>query len=203
MYNYNLGVFFESVVSGSPDSPAILLSEDEKISFKELNCLSNQIARYLLDLKVNKYDVIGIFNNKKRESFALIIACLKIGAIYVNLDGTSPFERLKKIIDRCSPILLFYDQTEISKLLKDFRIPKIDICSENFGNELKSFSDTNLESALSICSDNPAYIMFTSGSTGFPKGAVMTHQNLLNFIQWAKLTYSIDKNDILTNVNPM
>lgn len=203
MYNYNLGLLFESVVSDNTDCPAILFSENEKICFRELNCLSNQIARYLLDLKVNKSDVIGIFNNKAKRSYALMIACVKIGAIYVNLDGTSPFERLKKIITQCSPVLLFYDQSEISELIKEFQIPQIDINSGNFGNRLEFFQDTNPEMTKSICSDNPAYIMFTSGSTGFPKGAVMTHQNLLNFIKWTQQTYKIEKHDILTNVNPM
>ena len=104
MYNYNLGLLFYSIAAEVPDSSAILFSEYEKVSYRELNCLSNQVARYLLDLKINKNDVIGIFNNKTKESYALMLACLKIGVIYVNLDNNSPFERLKKIIDRCNPV---------------------------------------------------------------------------------------------------
>jgi D-alanine--poly(phosphoribitol) ligase subunit 1 len=203
MYNYNLGLLFYSITAEAPESSAILFSEYEKVSYRELNCLSNQIARYLLDQKIRKNDVVGIFNNKTKESFALMLACIKIGAIYVNLDNTSPFERLKKIIDKCNPALLSYDQTTTQKLIKDFEIRQLDIISKSFHTSLESFPETNLDFTSSICSDNPAYIMFTSGSTGFPKGAVMTHQNLLNFIRWTKQTYHIERSDILTNVNPM
>lgn len=203
MYNYNLGLLFYSVVAETPDNSAILLNGNNRVSFIELNYLSNQIARYLLDLKINKNDVVGIFNNKIKESYALMLACLKIGAIYVNLDPTSPFDRLKKIIERCNPALLTYDQTAISTIVSDFKIPLLDIKKERFQSRLKSYSNANLEITSLISSDDPAYIMFTSGSTGFPKGAVMTHQNVLNFIYWAKKTYQINKEDILTNVNPM
>ncbi|MCU0473980.1 MAG: amino acid adenylation domain-containing protein [Bacteroidales bacterium] len=203
MYNYNLGLLFYSIAAEEPDNSAILFSENEKVNFQELNCLSNQIARYLLDLKVNKNDVVGIFNNKTKESYALMLACLKTGAIYVNLDDTSPFERLKKIIDRCNPVLLAYDQEALLNTITDFKIPLLDIFSKSFFTKLETYSNEDLDLTSLISSDNPAYIMFTSGSTGFPKGAVMTHQNLLNFVNWTKQTYHIEKDDILTNVNPM
>ncbi|TAL65608.1 MAG: hypothetical protein EPN88_09390 [Bacteroidetes bacterium] len=203
MYNYNLGLLFYSIAQEADERPAILLNENIKITFRELNCLSNQIANYLLEQNIKKEDVIGIFNTKAKESFALMIACLKIGAIYVNLDNSSPYERLKKIIYRCNPVILTYDHSSILEQINDLAVPKLNIVSENFGNILLSFSNSDLDITSTICSDNPAYIMFTSGSTGFPKGAVMTHQNLLNFISWTKQTYHIDKNDILTNVNPM
>ena len=203
MYIYNLGLLFYSVSCDSKDDPAILFGEDEKVTFNELNCLSNRIARYLLDQNINKNDVIGIFHTKSKESYALMLACLKIGAIYVILDNNSPFERLKKIIDRCNPALFTYDQPATPLIKEGSRIPQIDIKSESFYSKLKSLSDSNLDFTSSVCSDNPAYIMFTSGSTGFPKGAVITHQNLLNLISWTKQVYCIDKSDILTNVNPM
>jgi D-alanine--poly(phosphoribitol) ligase subunit 1 len=203
MYNYNLGLLFYSVSGNSLDDTAIVFGEKEKVTFNELNRLSNRIARYLLDQNIKRKDVVGIFHTKSKESYALMLACLKIGAIYVNLDNNSPFERQKKIIGTCNPVLLSYDKSLTELNIENFNIPLIDIVSADFYEKLKSFKVTNLDYTSSVCSDDPAYIMFTSGSTGFPKGAVMTHQNLMNFISWAKQTYCIDKSDILTNVNPM
>jgi len=203
MYIYNLGLLFYTVSTESQNDAAILFGDKGMITFNELNCLSNQIARYLQDKNISKNDVVGIFHTKSKESYALMIACLKIGAIYVNLDNNSPFERLRKIIDQCKPVLLTYDEIATTKLIEDSEISQLDILSESFLSSLKTFPDSNLDITSSICSDNPAYIMFTSGSTGFPKGAIMTHQNLINFIHWSKEVYLIDKRDILSNVNPM
>lgn len=203
MYIHNLGLLFYSVAAGASDDQAIVLGEDSKVTFNELNCLSNQIARYLLGERICKNDVVGIFHTTAVESYALMLACLKTGIIYVNLDNNTPLERIRKIVDRCNPVLLSIDHSSSQALVKELNTPFTDLRSEEFKTELKSFSADNLEYTQSVCSDNPAYIMFTSGSTGFPKGAVMTHQNLLNFIGWAKQTYQITKSDILTNVNPM
>jgi len=203
MYIHNLGLLFYSVSADAPDDQAIVFGEDSKVTFSELNCLSNQIGRYLLDKKINKNDVVGIFHTKSVESYALMLACLKTGVIYVNLDHNTPFERIKKIIDCCNPVLLSIDQPSVLGLVNELNIPYTDLKSEHFYSNLSYYSKDNLEYTYSVCSDNPAYIMFTSGSTGFPKGAVMTHQNLLNFIGWAKQTYHISKSDIMTNVNPM
>jgi D-alanine--poly(phosphoribitol) ligase subunit 1 len=203
MYNYNLGLLFNKISSDRQEAPAICYSGSMQVSYNELNLLSNRIANYLREQKIAKYDVIGIFNTKKTESFALMLACLKSGVIYVNLDVSSPYERIKKIIAQCKPRFLFTDDTPFFQSADKFEIPVININSPEIMNHILSLDSSNPESTNLVCADNPAYIMFTSGSTGFPKGAVMTHQNLLNFINWARQEYKITTEDILTNVNPM
>jgi D-alanine--poly(phosphoribitol) ligase subunit 1 len=203
MYIYNLGLLFYRIASEHPDRPAIRFSETEISTYRDINILSNRIARYLLDSGTNKNDVIGIFNNKSKESYALMLACLKIGAVYVNLDGSSPLERLNKIIQRCKPVLLAYDSEMVFNLIYDLGLRSVYLLSDDFQKSVASFDKADLSFSATVCSDNPAYIMFTSGSTGFPKGAVMTHQNLMNFISWSRITYNITKEDILSNVNPM
>ena len=203
MYIYNLGLLFSKISSDRPDAPAICHSPSRQVSFNELNRLSNRMANYLQELKIEKYDVIGIFNTKQTESYALMLACLKTGVIYVNLDVSSPYERTKKIVAQCKPKSLFTDNEAIFQSAGKFEIPVINIKSRESKNHILDFNSQDLQITEGICADNPAYIMFTSGSTGFPKGAVMTHQNLLNFIYWSREEYRITSNDILTNVNPM
>jgi D-alanine--poly(phosphoribitol) ligase subunit 1 len=203
MYIYNLGLLFYKISSERQDAPAICYSGSRQVSYNELNLLSNRIANYLQELKIDKYDVIGIFNTKETESYALMLACLKLGVIYVNLDISSPYERLKKIVAQCKPRYLFVDDPAFLQSAEKFEIRIINIKSPETMNHIMDLDSSDLPITDLVCADNPAYIMFTSGSTGFPKGAVMTHQNLLNFIHWAKEEYQITSEDILTNVNPM
>ncbi len=203
MYNYNLGLLFSEVVKRNPEQTALFYDKDTKVSYSELNRLSNQIANWLIEKGIVKQEVIGIFNTKKKQSFALMLAALKLGIVYVNLDITSPTERLIKITNRCQQRFLFFDDPLGGEKALKLNNSAIDLSSQEFLNEITHKEELELTESKNICSDNPAYIMFTSGSTGFPKGSVMTHQNLLSFIGWASQTYDITPKDVFSNANPM
>jgi D-alanine--poly(phosphoribitol) ligase subunit 1 len=201
-YHYNLGLLFTEVATANKKNVAIKEIDNEH-SYETLNNVSNKLVHFLLELEINQNDVVAIFNNKSLYSYSLMLACSKIGAIYTNLDPKSPGERLSKMLKTCSPKILFYssyDHTspEKSSLGNIKLIDYLDIASK-IENQSSSLSEV----CGSIPSNAPAYIMFTSGSTGFPKGVVISHQNILNFIQWSQNTYQTATTDVFTNINPM
>jgi D-alanine--poly(phosphoribitol) ligase subunit 1 len=181
MYEYNLAIRFEAVVSEHGDRTAIWFSEHEHVTYAELNREANRVARHLIARGVKKDDVVAISGNKSVLTFASMIASLKLGCPYVMLDPDSPAERLRKILSTCRPTVLLAE------------------------SDLTGGIDNsdNLVETRNVTGSNPAYIMFTSGSTGFPKGAVMTHANVANLIDWGRETFSITTDDVLTNVNPL
>lgn len=207
MYQYNLGIYFEKVAETYSEKIALMFSKRDRISYKKLNEKANQFARYLKHLGVRENDVVCISGDKKVLSFTCMLACLKIGAIYTLLDPESPAERLGKIFRICQPKILFVE-SGLGKSLKNI-CP--DMAFTLIGNEtdseaenkIKEYENTNLQDTRKMTGENLAYIMFTSGSTGFPKGALMTHSNVLNFIEWSIETFGFTSDDILTNVNPL
>lgn len=144
--------------------------------------------------------------DKKPSTFAFMLACLKVGAVYTMLDPESPGERLRRIMMTCMPKALFAERAleqRLQTVIHQLDLAVIHSETAETETRVKLYDDADLRETRSITGTHPAYIMFTSGSTGFPKGAVMTHSNVLNLIDWSLETYGFAPNEILTNVNPL
>lgn len=204
-YTYNLGQHFHEVANDYKSKTALKFIDGSTATYSELEVISNRIAHYMVSKNVTKGNVVAIFNKKNSLSYSTMLACLKIGAIYTNLDYSSPVERIRKMVTLCDPVL-FFSPEQFVPLLEQCNYTKskiIDYTAPNFSERLHSFSDNFPLTNSNVTGNTPAYLMFTSGSTGFPKAAVITHANILNFISWSKVTYTTTADDIFTNINPM
>jgi D-alanine--poly(phosphoribitol) ligase subunit 1 len=205
-YEYNLGIRFQNIAEQYSSQTALWFNERDQVRYGELNRWANRMAHWLIDQGLGPGDVISISGIKSVRTFAAILACLKTGVAYSIIDPDSPVERLHKILSTCRPKLLLASLALISKLkqaIADLAIVQVDMDAERLGPAVQGYADTDLPQTKAITGTNPSYIMYTSGSTGFPKGALMTHGNVLNLIDWSRQTYEITPADILTNVNPM
>jgi len=199
-YIYNLGLHFDRIASVYQSNTAIQFSDGSNLSYRELNDLSDGIAVFLRSKGIKKGDVCAIAGVKRSLSYAALIGCLKIGAVYSFFDPESPLERLSKILRQSSPKIILAYLDEVVEDLNLLSYPVINLNSFEKLDEPNSITKTSLHD---VEGSSPAYIMFTSGSTGFPKGAVMTHANVINFIHWSRETFNITTEDIHTNVNPL
>lgn len=186
------------MVEARSDHAALIWSEREVVTFVELDRLSSKAASYLQQQGVHKGDRVCIRLEKCTLAYALIIACLKIGAPYFVVDPSNPAARVSQILDKCKPALVF-SAKEAPLDLTGYRLIVIDPEDQFAAID----GEGTLELKDDIVGTDAAYIMFTSGSTGSPKGAIMSHENLLIFIQWARAEFSITANDVFTNVNPL
>lgn len=206
-YIYNLGLKFKDITKKNGDRIAIKFCDFTSITFSELDELSDKIANLLIKKKILKNQVIAIQNDKTAFGYAVILACLKLGIIYTNFDNTNPKERLNKIFDTAKPVLIISDANlaeHIVELCQEKNIKYFDYSTKTSQKEFREIS-SKLDSKKieSVIGSDPAYIMFTSGSTGIPKGVLIKQESILNFIDWGKVTYNIVKEDTLTNVNPI
>ncbi|MEP6894769.1 MAG: amino acid adenylation domain-containing protein [Chloroflexota bacterium] len=204
MYTYNLAIRFEHIVESYPGHIALWFNEHETYSYIELNQRANRLARLLQQEGLDSGDVVCISGSKSIHTFSLMLACLKLGIAYSIFDPDSPLERLRKIFLTCRPHLVAAEGSLLNSLdnsLTELLISSIN--ADELVNRMSSFEDTNMQVSATITGTTPAYIMFTSGSTGVPKGAVMTHVNVLNLLAWSRVTYRITPADILTNLNPL
>jgi len=197
---------FEAVVAERAWDTAITFPDGESFSFQELNEISNQFARYLQDQNVKQGDVVCAPGIKILTSYALVLGCLKIGAIYSFYDPDGPRERREKILGKCDPKVIFVASIENqfgSSEQKNRRKILYPSSTEKLLGTIGALSDQSLGDTDHVTGENGAYIMYTSGSTGTPKGVLISHQNLLNFVAWTGETFGISPEDRISNVNPL
>ncbi len=197
MYNYNLPQAFAEVAAVAADRLALSFGAGETYTYRELQERARGLALFLHRDGVNKGDIVAISGHKSFDAFAAVLACLRLGAAYVMLDPESPNERLGRILSTCRARLLLAETAMCDRLGGFVRGALI----TNAGRG--PASEGELPDPARIHGNEPAYVMFTSGSTGSPKGAVMSHANVRNLIAWAQDCYAICSDDRLTNLNPL
>ncbi len=205
-YAYNAGLLFEGVAAKHADEPALRFGPSDVVTYDELNGLANRIARWLSASGVSKNDVVGILSEKVPQAYACMIACLKLGAIYTTLDNQVAIQRLASKLSTCSPKILFVDAAvtpQVRAVCEERGVRILDASAAALDTQVQGFDDSNLGVTRAVTGEDPAYIMFTSGSTGSPKGAVITHANLINFRNWTVDRFGTSPSDVFTNVNPM
>jgi amino acid adenylation domain-containing protein/non-ribosomal peptide synthase protein (TIGR01720 family) len=175
-------LFIERVIE-NPTREAVF-SWDGSMSYGELHDLSTRVANYLVQLGVGPEKKIPICLEKSVWTVVTILAVLKAGGCFVLFDPAHPTSRLWNIVSEIeASILLCSPLTNSSKKLDaspDMNARKVAIIEihPSFVKNLESVSGLSHRSLLcpSLSPDNAAYVVFTSGTTGTPKGVVVTHR---------------------------
>ena len=180
---------------------------EQSLSFGRLRDYAEQLAALLLHKGCRRGEVIAIGHDKRPLSYALMLAALRLGLPYVNIDVASPTDRNARILRTAGPRLFFYDNPAYEQGMKE--LAQDAGCEALLLEEavLPQLSETDRarQAALMRRVDGAciAYIMFTSGSTGAPKGVAVTHQNVLHLIEWGKSCFEVTDQDIFANLSPM
>ncbi len=174
MHKNNVVKQFESQVQNTPELVAII-DGDQKMSYKALNEKANQIAEYLKTQDVQPGDFVAILLEPSIDFMLCMLASIKIGAVYLPLDNAIPQKRLNKMIADANPKIIITNSLLKTQVHNGHQIRDI----KQVRMECIPFSINNV-SCDSLLPNAPVYMMYTSGSTGEPKGVIITHQAVVN-----------------------
>jgi D-alanine--poly(phosphoribitol) ligase subunit 1 len=195
----NLWEAFERAADERPDAPALVLGDGIE-SFAALRELARRAAGWLTDQALGRGDVVAIQLPKRRDTYALWLACLHCGCPYVFMDTRNPPARNDSILSRIRPRLLATIGTTVNPHGVTLSLATVED-GERWLHGLPPASSAPAPTALHGL--DPAYIMFTSGSTGEPKGAVIPHQGVLSLMRWARSLVPRLSDARFSNINPL
>ncbi len=179
---------FEAQTARTPDAIAAQF-RDETMSYRELNARANQLARHLINQGVGPEVLVGISIERSFEMLVAIFGVLKAGGGYVPLDPNYPRDRIASIIEDATLSVVITQKHLANDIAGDTPM----VCLDEHWETLAKECEEN--PAVSTTSSNVALVIYTSGSTGNPKGVVLEHHSLVNFIMAAKSAYEIAADD--------
>jgi len=211
---YLLQGLLSQSASRHPDHIAVW-ARGRSLSYRELEERSNQLAHLLRERGIRKGDRVGLYFPKTVESVVSMFGVLKAGAIYVPLDPQQPAQRIAYIIDNCGIKALVTTRERLQGLEPaSLESVEFSVFTDRPGEPRKAapgvrweqlavFPASHPPSGLQLTALDLAYILYTSGSTGQPKGVMLSHLNALTFVQWCAETFQVGPEDRLSNHAPL
>lgn len=198
-----------------PDRMAVRCA-GQSLTYGELESASDGLARTLISGGVQPGDRVGIHLPKRVELVTAVYGTLKAGAAYVPLDPKAPIRRVGGIAADCGVSALVTTPARASALLPTLSShpPEVVISVED-GTEAEDLTWPLVTYGEATADQDPvdprvaaidtdlAYILYTSGSTGVPKGVMHTHRHALNFVEWCSSRIGIGPEDRLSNHAPL
>ena len=164
----------------------------KSISYKNFNKITSAVASKILEFLIKKEPILIILP-KGIDALISMFGVAKSGNFYSIIDEKMPSERVEKIIAKLRPKLIITSK----ELYFDYGIPAI------FSDDFATFSiNQTALNTVNIIDTDLLYVLFTSGSTGEPKGVAITHKSVVDYTFWVCETFNFTENEILLNQAP-
>lgn len=190
---------FDYLTAGAGRSPEKTAFSEAAggVTFRELLCRAESVGTALADMGCRPGEPVAVLCERSVDAICAFMGALAAGCFYVPLDRKMPEKRLKGILKRLSPAaVLCVEAGDLAKA----EGPRTALVSELYACEARSAALSDRRRR--VLDTDPVYMIFTSGSTGEPKGIVIPHRALVDFVEWMAPTCGIDHGDVMGNQAP-
>lgn len=191
--------YLEETVKKYADKMAFS-DEMKELTFVELRKEAHQIAMSLINMKIRKQP-IAIYMDKSVTCVSVYMGIAYSGNFYSPIDTKMPSERIEKIIEKLQPAVVITDLEHRDEAEKF--AGSASVCCFEEMQEIETDEEVILRTARSVIDTDVLYILFTSGSTGIPKGVIISHKGLVDFTEWAAEEFGFNDKNIIANQTPL
>lgn len=193
----NIIEYLEEQSSKYNDKDLFIENENNKITYLDFNIWAKKIATNILKNKDLHNRPIAVFIDKSIDCLKAMFGVMYSGNFYCVFDVNSPKNRIDNIMSTLEPELIITNDKNYAKISDyNYGIDILNISS------LKYDFDNLLLSNINRCDADTAYVLFTSGSTGVPKGTVISQKSLIAYVEWFRTAFDINENTIFGNQTP-
>ncbi|MDW3191885.1 MAG: amino acid adenylation domain-containing protein [Cytophagales bacterium] len=164
---------FEAQSEKTPDQVAVVYQQ-QRLTYRELNHNANQLVSVLLQHTFQQKDRVAILADKSIEVITAMLAVLKAGMAYVPIDPQYPEKRIKHVLNDARVNIILTNIPVSLSISENRKIINLKDVAKSESPKLEKFD---------LPSSNIAYIMYTSGTSGNPKGVMITHKNVVRLVQ--------------------
>ncbi len=196
--NTGMHELFEQQVERTPERPALEFM-GERITYAELDRSVNRLAHHLIEHGAGPGQIIGIFLERSFEMVQAALAILKTGAAYLPLDTAFPAERLFFMVSDAKIRIIVTSETGAN------RLPESEITTVVPDRDAPVTGDYPESKPVnaSFNPEDPAYVIYTSGTTGTPKGVLVPHRAVVNFLTGMSDTPGISQDDVVLAITTL
>jgi len=170
--------YFEEISNMAKQYPEryAITFNTEKITYKALDEMSNSIAHYLREQGIGRNDIIPIISDRSPYYIISVLGISKAGGAYLPIDIKFPIDRIKYILEEVEPKMILFNNAQ--KIIENFHNKYVtyNIRNHNYSENIGLLQNINDQ-------DDLCYVLFTSGTTGKPKGTLITHFNIYNYVR--------------------
>lgn len=184
--------YVEMHAAARPTAIAVTFAH-QQLTYEELNRRANQLAHYLVDAGVGPEARVAVCLKPSAEVPIALLAILKAGGVYVPLDPNDPGERIAGILADVQPRVIL-TQSYLAINVSSNAAGCL-FCFDTDSHKLKSYPADNLRKEPGF--EQTAYLVYTSGTTGRPKGVMASHHNLIHYLLSSHDRYGLREQDVM------
>ncbi|WCM63688.1 amino acid adenylation domain-containing protein [Paenibacillus polymyxa] len=202
---------FELQANNTPERIAVIYG-DEYLTYNEMNTRANQVAYRLQKIGVKPDQIIPVMLERSTEMAVILFAILKAGGAYLPIDPMFPEDRIQFLLKDSDANVIITQQrfeTKLAKIIatkEDKLTNSIDRVKPDvtivIADDLELYQGEGSNLPLAAGLKHLSYVLYTSGTTGNPKGVMIEHRSISNFLHWMQKEYPIGESDVILQKSP-